>query len=161
MRSLIKPFFVAAVSLGLLGGLSACVHEPIKSSKPALSQKVKVKVAMMKELCGHSGAIARYLKGHKNPKRAARLGKPGDIEFRALAMQGLAKRLKYGSVSFFAAQLEEAAATGSKSAIKEAFSPVAGGVGSAIGLDRGRKTYGKCSCKKYKFKCKPPKKKKK
>jgi hypothetical protein len=156
MTSLIKPFLVAVVSLGLLAG---CIVEDEKP-KSTMSQATKVKVAMMKELCTHSGAIARYIKGHKNPKREARLGTPADMELRAIAMQGLAKRLKYGSVAFYAAQLEEAGASGSKSAVKEAFGPLAGGISGAIALDRGAKTYGKCSCKKNKFKCKAPKKKK-
>ena len=157
MKSFIKPFLVAAVSLGVLAG---CVAED-KKPKSTISQATKVKVAMMKELCTHSAAIARYVKGHKNPKREARLGTPADMELRAIAMQGLAKRLKYGSVAFYAGQLEEAGASGKKSAVKEAFGPVAGGIAGAIALDRGRKTYGKCSCKKHKFKCKAPKKKKK
>jgi hypothetical protein len=156
MRSLIKPFLVVAVSLGVLAG---CVAEDKKPTS-TLSQATKVKVAMMKELCTHSGSIARYLKGHKNPKREARLGTPADMELRAIAIQGLAKRLKYGSVAFYAAQLEEAGASGTKAAVKEAFGPVAGGIAGAIKLDRGKKTYGKCGCKKYKFKCKAPKKKK-
>ena len=144
MTSFIKPLMVAAISIGLLAG---CLAED-KKPKSTLSQATKVKVAMMKELCTHSGSIARYLKGHKNPKREARLGTPADMELRAVAMQGLAKRLKYGSVAFYAAQLEEAGASGSKSAVKEEFGPVAGGIAGAIKLDRGRKTYGKCACKK-------------
>ena len=156
MRSLIKPFLVAAVSLGVLAG---CVAEDKKPTS-TLSQATKTKVAMMKEMCTHSASIARYLKGHKNPKREARLGTPADMELRAIAIQGLAKRLKYGSVAFYAAQLEEAGASGSKAAVQDAFGPVANGISGAIKLDANKKTYGKCGCSKYKFKCKAPKKKK-
>ena len=101
-----------------------------------------------------------YYVTHKNPKREARLGTPADMELRAIAIQGLAKRLKYGSVAFYAAQLEEAGASGSKAAVKDAFGPVANGISGAIKLDANKKTYGKCGCSKYKFKCKAPKKKK-
>lgn len=59
----------------------------------ANADPIKTRRAVMKELSGHSKAIKKYLKGHKNPKKEARLGTAGDMEFRALAMAGLAKRL--------------------------------------------------------------------
>ena len=54
---------------------------------------IKTRRAIMKELSGHNKAIKKYLKGHKNPKKEARLGTAGDMEFRALAMAGLGQRL--------------------------------------------------------------------
>lgn len=59
----------------------------------ASADPIKTRRAVMKELSGHSKAIKKYLKGHKNAKKEARLGTAGDMEFRAIAIAGLAKRL--------------------------------------------------------------------
>ena len=65
MRSLIKPLLVAAVSLGLLGGLSGCADQPSKP-KVKMSQATQVKLASMKEICAASGSVAKYIKGSKS-----------------------------------------------------------------------------------------------
>ena len=64
MRSLIKPLLVAAVSLGLLGGISGCADSP--KPKVKMSQAMKVKVSAMKEICAASNSVAKYIKGSKS-----------------------------------------------------------------------------------------------
>jgi hypothetical protein len=163
MKSILKPILVAAVSLGLLGAVGGCVEQASASaskSKVKVSQATQVKLASMRELCAASGAVAKYIKGSKNKKKARKLGTAGDMEMRALQISVLAKKLKYGSAAFYAKGLQEAAASGSKAAIKAAYSPVKGGVAAAIKLDANKKVYGKCKCKNGKMKCKTKKKKK-
>ena len=96
----------------------------------ANADPIKTRRAIMKELSGHNKAIKKYLMGHKNPKKEARLGTAGDMEFRALAMAGLGQRLltmfpkgtslkdKPGKTR--ANDLENAAATGDKAKIAAA-----------------------------------------
>ena len=171
MKSILKPILVAAVSLGLLGAVSGCAEQaPKPKVKVSLATQVtqakkvyqvtQIKLASMKELCAASGAVAKYIKGSKNKKKARKLGTAGDMEMRALQISALAKKLKYGSAAFYAKGLQEAAASGSKAAIKAAYSPVKGGVAAAIKLDANKKVYGKCKCKNGKMKCKKKKKKK-
>ena len=181
MKSILKPILVAAVSLGLLGAVSGCAEQaPKPKVKVSLATQVtqakkvyqaaqqakkvyqvtQIKLASMKELCAASGTIAKYIKGSKNKKKARKLGTAGDMEMRALQISALAKKLKYGSAAFYAKGLQEAAASGSKAAIKAAYSPVKGGVAAAIKLDANKKVYGKCKCKNGKMKCKKKKKKK-
>ena len=168
MRSLIKPLLVAAVSLGLLGGISGCADSPkpkVKMSQAKkvvkMSQAMKVKVSAMKEICAASNSVAKYIKGSKSKKKRRKLGTAGDMEMRAVQIATLAKRLKYGSAVFYAKGLEEAAKTGIKGEIADAYKPVKGAVAAAIKLDANKKVYGKCKCKKGKVKCKKKKKKKK
>ena len=54
---------------------------------------VKTRIALMKELSGHNKKIRAYIKGHKSLKREKRLGNHEDIEFIAIAIQDLAKRM--------------------------------------------------------------------
>ncbi len=159
MRSLIKPLLVAAVSLGLLGGMSGCADSP--KPKVKMSQATKVKLASMKEICAASGSIAKYIKGSKSKKKRRKLGTAGDMEMRAVQIASLAKSLKYGSAVFYSKGLEEAARTGIKGEIADAYKPVKGAVAAAIKLDANKKVYGKCKCKNGKMKCKKKKKKKK
>jgi cytochrome c556 len=84
MTKWIKPFVLVAAGIGFL----ATMQVELASADP-----VKTRRAVMKELSAHNKAIAKYLKGHKNPKKEARLGAPGDVEFRAIAMAGLGKRM--------------------------------------------------------------------
>lgn len=84
MTNWIKPLVLVAAGIGFL----ATMQVEIASADP-----IKTRRAVMKELSGHTKAISRYLKGHKNPKREARLGTPGDMELRAVAMAGLGKRM--------------------------------------------------------------------
>ena len=83
------------------------------------------------------------------------------MEMRAVQIGSLAKRLKYGSAVFYSKGLEEAARTGIKGEIADAYKPVKGAVAAAIKLDANKKVYGKCKCKNGKMKCKKKKKKKK
>lgn len=160
MKSILKPILVAAVGLGLLSAMGGCAEQTAKP-KVKMSQATQVKLASMKELCAASGAVAKYIKGSKNKKKAKKLGTAGDMEMRALQIGALAKKLKYGSAAYYAKSLQEAAASGSKAAIKAAYKPVKGGVAAAIKLDANKKVYGKCKCKNGKMKCKKKKKKKK
>lgn len=84
MKKWLKPFILIAAGFAFTATLQIDVAE---------ADVVKTRKAVMKELSTHGKAIGRYLKGHKNPKREARLGTPGDVELRAIAMAGLAKRL--------------------------------------------------------------------
>ena len=79
-----KLFVLDAAGIGLIATLQADV---------AAADPVKIRRAMMKENNAHGKAIVEYLKGHKNAKKESRLGTPGDVELRALAMASLAKRL--------------------------------------------------------------------
>ena len=163
MKSILKPILAAAVGLGLLGALGGCAEisgKPKVKAKPKvkMSQVTQVKLASMKELCAASGVVANYIKGSKNKKKARKLGTAGDMEMRGIQISSLAKKLKYGSVAFYAKGLEEAAASGNKAAIKEAYMPVKGGVAAAIKFDANKKVYGKCKCTNGKMKCKKKKK---
>jgi cytochrome c556 len=84
MTKWLKPFVLVAAGIGFIATLQVDV---------ASADPIKTRRAVMKELSAHNKAIGKYLKGHKNAKREARLGTPGDVELRALAMAGLAKRL--------------------------------------------------------------------
>lgn len=84
MKKWLKPFVFVAAGIGFLAALQ---------SDYAAADPIKTRRAMMKELSAHNKAIMNYLKGHKDPKREARLGTPGDMELRAVAMAGLANRL--------------------------------------------------------------------
>lgn len=85
MRKMIRAFMLVAVAIGFSGALAI--------DTASAADTVQVRQSVMKELSGHNKAIKKYLKGHKDPKKEARLGTPGDIEFRATAMAGLAKRM--------------------------------------------------------------------
>jgi cytochrome c556 len=84
MTKWLKPFVLVAVGIGFIATLQADV---------AAADPIKIRRAMMKENNTHIKAIRAYLKGHKNAKREARLGTAGDIELRAIALAGIAKRL--------------------------------------------------------------------
>ena len=84
MTKWLKPFVLVAVGIGFIATLQVDV---------ATADPIKTRRAVMKELSAHNKAIKKYLKGHKNAKQEARLGTPGDVELRALAMAGLAMRL--------------------------------------------------------------------
>lgn len=84
MKKWLKPFVLVAAGVGFLATLQIDV---------AAADPVKTRKAVMKELSAHSKAIGKYLKGHKDAKKEARLGSAGDMELRAVAMAGLAKRL--------------------------------------------------------------------
>jgi len=84
MRKVLRAFVLAFAGLGF--GLALVPNT-------ASADDVKIRKAMMKELSGHNKSIKKYLKGHKDPKKEARLGSPGDVEFRAQAMAGLAKSM--------------------------------------------------------------------
>ncbi|MDC0033780.1 cytochrome c [Alphaproteobacteria bacterium] len=84
MKNWLKPFVLVAVGFGFIATLQVDV---------AAADPVNTRRAVMKELSAHNKAIKKYLKGHKNAKKQARLGSPGDVELRAIAMAGLAKRM--------------------------------------------------------------------
>ena len=80
----LKPFVLVAAGVGFLATLQIDV---------AAADPVKIRQAMMKENNTHIKAIKKYLKGHKNAKKEARLGTAGDVELRAIALAGIAKRI--------------------------------------------------------------------
>ena len=83
MKNWLQPVAFAVIGIGFLTSASiADAADPVKTRQ-----------AVMKEISTHVKAIGAYLKGHKDPKKAARLGTPGDIELRAMAVASLAKRL--------------------------------------------------------------------
>ncbi len=84
MTKWLKPFVLVAAGVGFLATLQIDV---------AAADPIKTRRAVMKELSAHSKAIKKYLKGHKDAKKEKRLGTAGDVELRALAMAGLARRL--------------------------------------------------------------------
>lgn len=76
----------------LLAGAIAAV--PVVSAIAQDAERViKVRRAAMKELGAHNKAIAAFLKGAKDPKKAAALGTLGDMELRAQAIAGTASRI--------------------------------------------------------------------
>ena len=154
MKLSVKSVIGTALGIGLLALTAGCgsnLSTPGKAGKPAVTAKAKhskatqVKLGRMGELCEHSIAI----------KRLAKTGTTRDVGWRATKMQGLASKLKYGSVAFYAGQVKDAAASGKKSGVKT----LTGAASAALKLDKSKK-YGKCSCKTS-FKCKMKKKKKK
>ena len=153
----IVRIFMGLAMAFYLGGCAFDAAPKAKAKK--VSAAAIQKHAIQKELCGHSIAVKKYIKGHKNKKKAKKLGTAGDMEMRALAIAGLAKKLRYGSVAYYAKGLEEASQTGKKSEVKTAYKLVGGAVNASLKLDKS-KAFGKCSCSK-KFKCKKKKKKKK
>lgn len=84
MTKWLKPFVLVAAGIGFVATLQVDI---------AAADPIKTRKAVMKELSTHNKAIKKYLKGHKNAKKEARLGTPGDVELRAIAMAGLAKRM--------------------------------------------------------------------
>ena len=84
MTKWLKPFVLVAAGIGFIATLQVDI---------AAADPIKVRRAMMKENNTHVKAIVKYLKGHKNPKREKRLGTAGDVELRAIALAGIAKRL--------------------------------------------------------------------
>ena len=84
MTKWLKPFVFVAAGIGLIGMLPADV---------SAADAVKTRQAMMKENSTHVKAIMKYLKGNKDPKKEAKLGTAGDVELRAIALEGIAKRL--------------------------------------------------------------------
>ena len=100
-----------------LGGCAIDAAPKAKAKKVKISAAAIQKNAIQKEMCGHSIAVKKYIKGSKNKKKSRKLGTAGDMEMRALAIAGLAKKLKYGSVTNYALGLEEASQTGKKSEV--------------------------------------------
>lgn len=88
MKIFRKIAILGAVTAGILA--VAPVEMALAQSG---EQYAGMRRAVMKEFKAHNGAIKKYLKGNKNPKKAARLNTPADIELRAMAMAGLADRL--------------------------------------------------------------------
>ena len=155
MNFSVRSVVATAFSILLLTFVAGCganistgskVGKPAKPAVSAKSKATQIKLARMGEMCEHNIAI----------KALAKSGTTRDVGWRASKISGLAKKLKYGSVAFYAGQVKEAAYGGKVSGIKT----LTGAVSANIKLDRSKKTYGKCSCKKV-FKCKNKKKKKK
>jgi cytochrome c556 len=84
MTKWLKPFVLVAAGIGFTATLQVDI---------AAADPIKTRRAMMKELGTHNKAIKKYLKGHKDAKKEARMGTPGDVELRALAMASLANRM--------------------------------------------------------------------
>jgi cytochrome c556 len=82
-----KSLVIAIVAVGFLGAISAPV------TYAASTDSVKVRKALMKEMSVHNKSIKKFIKGHKNPKKAKRLGDAADMELRAMALGGLATRM--------------------------------------------------------------------
>lgn len=88
MNIFTKVAILGAVAAGILA------VAPVQMAAAQTGEEyAKMRQAAMKEFNAHSGAIKKYLKGNKDPKKAARLNTPGDIEFRAIAIAGLAGKL--------------------------------------------------------------------
>ncbi len=88
MKIFTKVAILGAVAAGILAAA------PVQMAAAQSGEDyAKMRQAAMKEFNAHSGAIKKYLKGNKNPKKAARLNTPADIEFRAIAIAGLAGKL--------------------------------------------------------------------
>jgi len=84
MTKLLKSLVLVAAGIGFVASLQVDV---------SAADIIKTRQAMMKELSTHNKAIKKYLKGHKNAKKEARLGAAGDMELRAIAMAGIGRRL--------------------------------------------------------------------
>lgn len=84
MTKWLKSLVFAAAGFALIASTQVSI---------ANADPIKTRKAVMKELSGHSKAIGKYVKGHKNAKKEKKLGTAGDMELRALAMAGLANRL--------------------------------------------------------------------
>ncbi|MDA1045084.1 MAG: cytochrome c [Verrucomicrobia bacterium] len=84
MKKWLKSFVIVAAGIGFLATIPVDV---------SAADVVKTRKGMMKEISAHSKAIGNYLKGNKDAKKESRLGTPGDMELRAVAIASLAKRL--------------------------------------------------------------------
>jgi cytochrome c556 len=85
MKNLVRVFVLAAAGIGFGAALAV--------DTASAADAVQIRQSIMKEMSGHGKTIKKYLKGHKNPKKAARLATAGDVELRAGAMVGIANRL--------------------------------------------------------------------
>lgn len=85
--------FTGFVVLGAIAAGFLAVAPVNLAAAQTADEIVQKRQAVMKEFLAHSKAISVYLKGNKNPKKAARLGTPDDIEFRAMGIAALADRL--------------------------------------------------------------------
>ena len=88
MRSGFEWFLFGAAAMVLAAGAGAAVAQAA-----ADEEIVKVRRAAMKELSAHGKAIAAFLKGDSDAKKARALGSAADMEIRGLAVAGLAKRV--------------------------------------------------------------------
>ena len=88
MKKLTKFIVLGALAVGFLAAAPVNM-----AAAQTADEYVQKRQALMKEFSAHNKAIAAYLKGHKDPKRAARLGTPDDIEFRAMGIAAMADRL--------------------------------------------------------------------
>ncbi|MEE8332928.1 MAG: hypothetical protein V3R85_03690, partial [Alphaproteobacteria bacterium] len=88
MKIFTKVAILGAVTAGILA------VAPIQMAAAQSGEDyANMRRAAMKEFSAHYGAIKKYLKGHKDPKKAARLNKAEDVELRAMAIAGLAGKL--------------------------------------------------------------------
>lgn len=87
-----KNFMKFAVLGAVAAGVVAIAPVKMAAAQSAEGYAEK-RQAVMREFSAHSKAIGAYLKGNKNPKKAARLGTPDDIEFRAMGIAALADKL--------------------------------------------------------------------
>jgi len=85
--------FTKFVVLGALAAGFLAVAPINLAAAQTADEIVQKRRALMKEFSAHNKAIGAYLKGHKDPKKAAQLGTPDDIEFRAMGIAGLADKL--------------------------------------------------------------------
>jgi len=68
MKNLVRAFVLAVAGIGFGTALAV--------DTASAADVVQVRQSVMKEMAGHGKAIKKYLKGHKNPKKASRLGTP-------------------------------------------------------------------------------------
>ena len=84
--------FGRTAALALAAGIIAAVPV-VASFAQSATDTIKVRRAAMKELGAHSKAIAGFLKGSQDAKKAAALGTIGDMELRAEAVASIAGRI--------------------------------------------------------------------
>ncbi len=155
MKNFYRSVIVILLSIGMLGFINGCASPQATKTKSGTSigsshsKASSAKLKTMGDLCDHSLALARLAKGN---------GTKRDISWRAGKINALAKKLKYGSVGFYAKQLNTAATAGDMKEVKATFKQTVSSVAASLKLDKSKK-YGKCSCK-VKFSCKIKKKKK-
>ena len=139
----------------MLGFINGCASPQATKTKSGTdsslvhSKASSAKLKTMGDLCDHSLALARLAKGN---------GTKRDISWRAGKISALAKKLKYGSVGFYAKHLNTAANAGDMKEVKASYKQTVSSVAASLKLDKSKK-YGKCSCKD-RFACKMKKKKK-
>lgn len=87
-----KKIVTLAISAAAVGAV--LIMAPLTMAAPRSAEDyARMRQGVMKEFAAHGKAIAAFLKGSKNAKKAKALGTAGDVEFRAMGIAAMADKL--------------------------------------------------------------------